>query len=231
MIEPIDASQPIDIFFRCIDDCVQYTVDGQVAFTAQQILETAYHAISTSGYYNDSCKEWCKKAAINKTWTNFKTSFAAEYHDLKEQQKVNTNQSNFHGANAAIDISIALDNLAMTATTDRDIVAQLTKSNQQLTVANKLLTETNAQLNKKINSISTGTTSVPAPKTTTGPWTKPPFDQKAWEARLDPMGYCWSHGYKVISEHTSKNCKGKLGGHRDEATRTDNLGGLTKGKE
>jgi hypothetical protein len=85
MIAPIDSTQPIDIFFQRIDECIQYADDGQVAFTAEQILQTVYHAVSTSGYYNEACKEWRKKDPAHKTWTLFKTFFAAEYHDLKEQ--------------------------------------------------------------------------------------------------------------------------------------------------
>jgi hypothetical protein len=96
MIEPIDATQPINIFFQRIDRCVQYADDGQVAFTAKQILQMTYHAVSTLGYYNDACKEWRKTAAINKTWLTFKMFFAAKYHDIKEQQKVNTSQNNLH---------------------------------------------------------------------------------------------------------------------------------------
>jgi cell division septum initiation protein DivIVA len=234
MIEPIDSTQPIDIFFQRIDDCVQYADDGQVAFTAEQILQTAYHAISTSGFYNDACKEWRKKAVVDKTWTNFKTFFAAEYHDLKEQQKVNTSQTNFHGANAAIDISSALDNLAMAATTDRDIVAQLTLSNTRLTEANKILAEqlknsmeANLILLKKPGN-NPRTPNTPKTPTTTG--TRQPFDQATWEANLDPTGYCWSHGYRVQKGHSSANCKGKLGGHQDAATRDNTMGGATKGK-
>jgi hypothetical protein len=122
MNDPINSTQPIDIYFQKVDDCVQYAADGQVAFTPDQILQTAYHAVSTSGYYNDACKEWRKKPAQNKTWQEFKRFFAAEYHDLKEQQKVNTLQNNFQGANAAYDITTVLDNLALAATTNRDIV-------------------------------------------------------------------------------------------------------------
>ena len=157
MTTPMDSSQPIDVYFKQIDDCIQYAVDGQVAFTPDQILQTVYHAVSTSGYYNDPCKEWRKKQVADKTWPAFKRFFAAEYHDLKEQQKVNTSQANFHTANAVMDISTALDNLALAATTDRDIVSQLTSTNQQLTATNKMLTEqlsaaiaTNAQLVKQL---------------------------------------------------------------------------------
>jgi hypothetical protein len=54
----------------------------------------------------------------NKTWQNFKRLVAAKYHDLKEQQKVSTSQTNFHWANAAWDITKDLDNLALAATTE-----------------------------------------------------------------------------------------------------------------
>lgn len=232
MNEPIDSSQPIDAYYQKIDDCIQYAVDGQVAFTPGQILQTVYHAVSTSGYYTEACKEWRKKPIIEKTWTNFKRFFAAEYHDLKEQQKVNTSQSNFHGANAVVDISTALDNLALAATADRDIVAHLTTANQQLMATNKQLTE---QLSK---AIATNATLVNKLGTTTATEHKPnktnqrqPFDRAEWEANLDPTGYCWTHGYRVQKGHTSANCKGKLGGHQDTATRSDNKGGSTKGKD
>jgi hypothetical protein len=123
--KPLDATQPIDVYFQKIDDCIQYADDGQVAFTTDQILQTTYHAISTSGFYNDACKDWRKKPAVHKTWRNFKRFFAAEYWDLQEQQKVNVSQNNFHGANAAMDLTTALDHLALAATTDGEILTQL----------------------------------------------------------------------------------------------------------
>jgi len=231
MIEPIDSTQPIDVFFQRIDDCVQYADDGRVAFTAEQILQTAYHAVSTSGYYNDACKEWRKKTAADKTWNTFKTFFAAEYHNNKEQQKVNTSSNNFHGANSVLDISSALGNLALAATTDRDIVAQLTQSNRALTEANKNLTEqlktaidTNSILIRKLGPTSTNNTTTRAPKG------KAPFDNTVWEAGLDPNRYCWTHGFRVQHGHNSQNCKGKLGGHQDAATHTNLMGGSEKGK-
>jgi len=232
MNDPIDATQPIDVYFQKVDDCVQYAADGQVAFTPDQILQTAYHAVSTSGYYNDACKEWRKKPPIAKTWQAFKRFFAAEYHDLKEQQKVNTSQSNFHGANAAVDITTALDNLALAATQDRDIVQQLTITNQKLVATNQSLTEQLCQAlltNDKLVSKLGGTTPVISntTKTTRG---RQPFNQAEWELNLDPNGYCWSHGYRVLMGHNSANCKGKMGGHQAAATRSNTLGGSDKGK-
>jgi hypothetical protein len=141
MNEPINSTQPIDVSLQRVDECIQYGVDGQVAFLAEQILQTTYHAISTSGYYTNACKDWRKKTAADKTWATFKTFFKGEYHNMKEQQKVNQSHDNLHGANAVTDISTALDNLAIAATTDRDIVSQLMESNKQLTETNKILIE------------------------------------------------------------------------------------------
>jgi hypothetical protein len=126
----MDTTRPIDMYFQTIDDCVQFATDGQVPFTTNQIVQTAYHAISKSGLYNDACKEWHRRPVANRTWAAFKTFFSNEYNEIKEQQKLNTNQNNFHGANAAADLTTAMELLAMAATSDRDVMTQLTHTNK-----------------------------------------------------------------------------------------------------
>jgi hypothetical protein len=189
--------QPIDIYFQTIGDCVQFTTNGQVPFTANQIVQTAYHAVSKSGLYNDACKEWRQKPVAEQTWAAFKTYFATEYNDLKEQQRLNNNQNNFHGANSAIDLTTAIDSLAMAATTDRDVMTQLTLTNKQLVQTNHHLTE---QLGKALAELAQHKKQqVPKPKPTNTTKTppqsgaRPPFDHAVWLLSLDPTGYCWSH--------------------------------------
>ena len=41
----------------------------------------------------------------------------------------------------------------------------------------------------------------------------------------DPAVYCWLHGYKVHTTHTSASCKTKKDGHKNGATRADTMGG------
>ena len=86
MNESIDITQTVDVFFKRIDNYIQYVDDGEVPFMPEQILQTAYHEVSTCGHYNDACKIWRKKPAVAKTWALFKPFFAVEFHDLKEQQ-------------------------------------------------------------------------------------------------------------------------------------------------
>jgi hypothetical protein len=74
-------------------------------------------------------------------WTHFKTFFAEEHHDLKEQQDVNTSHGKFHPANIVADISTALVNLATAATSNCCILAHLANSNKALAETKKLLTE------------------------------------------------------------------------------------------
>jgi hypothetical protein len=156
---------------------------------------------------------------------------------LKEQQKVNVQGNKFHNANAtieAIDIGTALDNLALAATADRDIVTQLTAANQQLTLTVKQLTDqlqralatNNTLVNKQGHNIPPPAT----PPKIDNRVSRAPFDHTTWETSLDPTGYCWSYGYRIVTGHNSQNCKTKLQGHNDTATRADIQGGSTKGK-
>jgi hypothetical protein len=94
-----------------------------------------------------------------------------------------------------------------------------------LTKQLKASLETNLILIKKLGDNKSNTPNTPVANTCQ------PFDQKAWEVNLDLSGYCWSHGYQVQKGHNSTNCKGKLGGHNNDATREDMKGGSTKGKE
>jgi hypothetical protein len=103
--------------------------------------------------------------------------------------------------------------LALAATTDQKNVAHLTHANDQLANTIKTLTEqlqkllatTNANLVNKIG------TTLPTTSPTTSTNGCKPFDQSSWEAKLDPEGYCWTHGYRVLMGHNSGNCEGKLG--------------------
>lgn len=231
MNEPIDGTQPIDMYFKRVDDAVQYAADARTPFTPEQIQQTAYHAISSSGLYTEACKEWRKKPVATKTWVNFKTFFATEYHDLREQQRINAVQSGFHSANQAVEqvnIMQALDNLAMAATSDRDIVAQLTTSNAALSAANKSLTE---QLQVQTSTFAALLTQASQSRNgTDGNRDYEAERRKKYEAKLDPNGYCWTHGYRVVKGHTSANCSAKSFGHKDAATRHNIMAGNENNK-
>eukprot|EP00804_Cyclotella_cryptica_P016761 CCRYP_002058-RA/>CCRYP_002058-RA protein AED:0.43 eAED:0.43 QI:0/-1/0/1/-1/1/1/0/185 len=53
----------------------------------------------------------------------------------------------------------------------------------------------------------------------------------AWETKLDPNGYCWSHGYKVKMGHSSMTCNKRLDGHKNNASRANTMGGKEYNKD
>jgi hypothetical protein len=100
----------------------------------------------------------------------------------------------------------ALENMATATAADRGVVAALTQANAHL--AKKLedysteLRELNTLLNKERR-------------------------EKRGQICFTPSArnYCWTHGYKVGSNHTSLTCKLPKPDHKTEATRADIMGG------
>ena len=226
----MDTSQPIDVYFKKIDDCVQFAVDAKSPFTPDQVLETAYYAVSASGLYTDACKLWRKRNANTKTWVAFKKYFASEYHDMREQMDMNAQQTGYHSANAvlaqpkqdSVQLTEALDNLALATINDRDILTKLAQANAELTATNKQLVEQMAQV-------------VQALKTLTDNDVKREQERcqrvRSYNEKFNPTGYCWSHGYKVTYDHNSCTCTGKKTGHKDNATRANTMGGSQLNKQ
>ena len=54
--QPVDSSQPIDVLFQRVNDAVQYANDGNNPYTANQVLQTAFHAVNSTGLYREACK-------------------------------------------------------------------------------------------------------------------------------------------------------------------------------
>jgi hypothetical protein len=55
------------------------------------------------------------------------------------------------------------------------------------------------------------------------------YVRKSYKIKND--NYCWSHGYQVGLNHTSDNCTKKDPGDKDNATKSNIMGGETWGSE
>eukprot|EP00957_Ditylum_brightwellii_P035872 2718640-Ditylum_brightwellii.AAC.1 len=47
----MDVSQPINVHFVCIDDCIQLAADGKTPFSLKQILNIAIHAMQKAVWF------------------------------------------------------------------------------------------------------------------------------------------------------------------------------------
>jgi hypothetical protein len=126
----------------------------------------------------------------------------------------------YHSSNAAVgqtqdNLSEAtigsLSNLATATAADRGVVATLTEANARLV---KWLEDNSNEL-REIKVLI-----------------RKERVEKRGQRSFNPYpnNYCWTHGYKVDNTHTSLSCKLPKPGHKQEATRADNMGGSQANK-
>jgi hypothetical protein len=168
-----------------------------------------------------ACRRWKEKPAAEKTWTHFKSHFAAAHRQHKQMQGETAAHAGFHSASATMtqnedqmdEATIgALANMATATAADIGVVAALTQANSRLV---KQLEETSSEL-RELKA----------------------FLKKERRDNRGPRGfnpsssnYCWTHGYKVGKTHTSLTCNTHNPGHKAEATRAENMGGSQANKE
>jgi hypothetical protein len=216
-----DPQQPVESLFKQIQDCADYSEAGGVLIGHPQQINVGYAKIFATGQFMRASRRRNEKHTIKKTWTQFKSLFAAAHRQHKQMQVESAATAGYHSANAAVahnedqmaEATIgALANLATATAADRGVVAALTQANarlaKQLEDNSNKLWELKALI-KKERSEKRG--------------------QRSFNP--SPTHYCWTNGYKVGSTHTSLTCKLPKPGHKTEATRTYNMGGSQANRE
>jgi hypothetical protein len=99
-----------------------------------------------------ACSRWNEKVTVEKTWTHFKSHFAAAHRQHKQIQGESAATAGYHSANAAVthnedqlaEATIgSLSNLATATAADRGVVAALTQENSRIA---KQLEDNSAEL-------------------------------------------------------------------------------------
>jgi hypothetical protein len=216
-----DPHQPVETLFKQIQDCADYLEAGGVPIGPSQQINVGYAKIFAIGHFMSACRRWNERTAADKTWTHFKSHFAAAHRQHKQMQGETAANAVYHSSNAAMtqneyqmaEATIgALENLATATATDRGVVAALTQANSRLV---KQLEENASELREL----------------------KALLNQERRDRRgpifstSSARNYCWTHGYKVGKTHTSLTCNTCNPGHKAEATRAENMGGIQANKE
>ena len=115
---------------------MDYADAGRSAYTAAQVVTNAYSLISNTGMFPESCREWRRKTEAQKTWATFKVHFTEAHQDWRSTQGT-TQTAGYHGANNAMDSFVndtadAFANLVTATASDRQMLADLTTSNKEL---------------------------------------------------------------------------------------------------
>jgi hypothetical protein len=168
-----------------------------------------------------ACRRWNEKPSAEKTWTHFKSHFAAAHRQHKQMQGESAATAGYHSANAAMtqnedqiaEATIgALANLATATAANRGVVAALTQANSRLA---KQLEDNSSDLRELKALLNQERRDKRSPRS------------------FNPVSsnYCWTHGYKVGKTHTSLTCNTPKPGHKAEATNAENMEGSKANRE
>jgi hypothetical protein len=142
----------VETLFKQIQDCADYSEAGGVPIGPSQQIKVGYAKIFATGQFVSACRRWNEKSAAEKTWTHFKSHFAAAHRQHKQMQGGTAAHAGFHSGNAAMtqtedqmaEATIdALANLATATAAYRGVVVALTQANSRLV---KQLEETASEL-------------------------------------------------------------------------------------
>jgi hypothetical protein len=216
-----DPQKPVESLFKQIQDCADYSEAGGFLIGHAQQINVGYDKMLSTGHFMSACRRWNEKHIIEKTWTQFKSYFAAAHRQHKQMQGESAATAGYHSANAAVEKTEdqlaeatigALADLATATAADRGVVATLAQANARLV---KQLEDNSNEL-RELNALI-----------------KKERVEKRGQRSFNPSPrkYCWTHGYKVGNTHTSLTCNLPKQGHKREATLVNNMGGSQANKE
>ena len=67
MKTPWNQDEPIETVFYQIEECVEFAQHGNAPFTNTQVLNAAYYIMAQAKIFKDTCKEWKRLPANEKT--------------------------------------------------------------------------------------------------------------------------------------------------------------------
>jgi hypothetical protein len=211
MRRALDHQQPVETLFKQIQECADYSEAGGVPIGPSQQINVGYAKIFSTGHFMSACHRWNGKPAADKTWTHFKSHFAAAPRKHKQMQGETAANAGYHSANDVMtqseyqmaEATIGTFPKLVTATAaDIGVMAALTQANSRLV---KQLEENASELREM----------------------KALFHQERCDRRgprsstSSASNYCCTHYYKVGKTHTSLTYNTRNPGHKVEATQAN----------
>jgi hypothetical protein len=226
-------------YIDMLEEAQRKSIRAKLPISDEQLLAIASTAVLGSGHFPRPTDEWEALPNANKTWTQWKHHYRAA-HIARKRQMLAAGAPAFGAANTvtADNTTITpdtfaqldgyLNNLAAAASTEQTTLTKLVENNASLTASVAALTASVTALTAAYTILSAKGTAPKANYANSGD----PTDKKRtkWTGKLDPNGYCWTHGYRVRLGHTSVTCTDKKSGHQDAATRGNTMGGSTNNK-
>ena len=217
---------PIEALWEQLKEGQEFATEGQETIADSQLMRLAYDNIKNTGLFNDQCRLWRAKPAVNKTYGNLKTYFIECDNDRRQNE---TTAGTAGYANAIREVvhnelaSIVADQSLPTEPTQEDIQSFMHQPTQDS--ANAVTLEDMKTLFKTMLAEHT-TTNLQPSNSDKNP--RQPLVAQGYDTNGTAITYCWSHGITRNLKHNSKDCNRKKEGHKDAATLNNKMGGCTE---
>jgi hypothetical protein len=97
-----DPQQPVETLFKQIQYCCDYSEASGVLIGHPHQSNVGYAKKIATCHFMSACHRWNEKPPAEKTWTQFKSHFAAARRQHKQMQGESAATSGYHSANAAV---------------------------------------------------------------------------------------------------------------------------------
>lgn len=222
---PWEPTTPIEGLFEQIDDGSAYAISGGDPYTDKQLVRFGYNNIDSNGRMSLACRDWRQKPEIDRTWANFKTDFKRAHLDLRLQTTSGSAGFQGHANHAATDDDDSTAGNQADATNAHlaNLAEAQIANNAQVTT----LTDTITQLQLQLHAATTAIATLQGTRRN-----NPQRDRRGaapgGDAPAAAQRYCWTHGGRVASTHTSQTCTNPAEGHQRQATFADRRGGSNR---
>jgi hypothetical protein len=205
MEEDWDPAETFQTIMARIKQCREFAIDAGQPYTEEQILAKAHAIVFNTGLYYEALEKWDEVPVAQATYDNFCKHIIQAQTRLQSKK---TSKQQGYGM-AAAEIQELTENFCNLVNAER-----AEKENERTTI--NLLRQEIDSMCSLIEQLQGK--NVPPPR---NPKRRPFVDQGS---------YCWTHGYAVTRNHNSQNCRTKGPGHKEEATRENQMGGSQRGK-
>jgi hypothetical protein len=187
-------------------------------------------ALLAANTFPHTTELWEESDPANKTWAAWKTAYLAAHKKRANRLRATGGADYLGQAYSAHTTSLnpglldsidnALNNLASAASNKKAILEQLIASKFSLATSNSNLTNQVKTLRDQLTAKSRGGGG-------RGGVSNDPNKMRG----PDPVGYCWSHCYRVGHGHTGHTCSNPKEGHQPTATCNNIMGGSIANKD
>ena len=214
--KPINASHTLAVYIRKQELFQEIAEDAHAPITEATMVTTGTKNAVATGGMDDTWRVWMRLPNDQQTWVRWKTMWSGDF--LEKRELVRLTGIAYNGmANQAVEMEtgntmvVVLENLENTSVQNNDTVERHVISNSSLSASLAARDTEIARLLTVITNLSTGGGGdggggggINNGNATGAPWY--------------PIGYCWTHGFKVCVDHSSAMCNKRKDGHDTHLT-------------